>query len=1139
MKVNREWLDTRTDGRSSRRLATRSSGLGRSGRRFRPWCDVGEGQCEPRVLLSLSEFRVNEVTLNNQDEARVAVNAVTGDFVVVWESYTQDGWADGVYARRYSVSGVPLGGEFQVHTYTTNAQRNASVAMNAAGDFVVVWQSYTQDGSGYGVYAQRFDASGNPVGGEFQVNTYTTSFQVNPHVAMNGAGDFVVVWQSYTQDGSGYGVYAQRFDASGNPVGGEFQVNTYTTGWQRNPRVAMNAAGDFVVVWESFYQDGSGYGVYAQRFDALGNPVGSEFQVHTYTTNVQRNASVAMNAAGDFVVVWQSYTQDGLGFGVYAQRFDASGNPVGGEFQVNTYTTSFQVNPHVAVNAVTGDFVVVWQSFYQDGSGYGVYAQRFDASGNAVGGEFQVHTYTTSNQRIPHVAMNAAGDFVVAWESDSQDSSSYGVYLARYASSTLPSLLDVMAVHTLDDQLIPLNASLDRDDVSHLVVTFSRQPDSAASNVANWSLSRNGQLQIGAITGVSVSLDPLRNRYVATLSLSGALTPGLYSLEAKPIIRDLNNRGLDGDTNGQAGGAFRHSFRVMSTGKEGDEFQVHTYTTFNQRNAHVAVNAVTGDFVVVWQSFYQDGLGYGVYAQRFDASGNPVGSEFQVNTYTTNNQVNPHVAVNAVTGDFVVVWQSFYQDGLGYGVYAQRFDASGNPVGSEFQVNTYTTNWQLNPHVAMNAAGDFVVVWQSFYQDGSGYGVYAQRFDASGNPVGGEFQVNTYTTSSQANPHVAMNAAGDFVVVWQSFYQDGLGFGVYAQRFDASGNPVGGEFQVNTYTTSSQANPHVAMNAAGDFVVAWQSYTQDGWGYGVYAQRFDASGNPVGGEFQVNTYTTNWQLNPGLAMNPMTGDFVVVWQSFGQDGSGFGVYAQRFDASGNPVGGEFQVNTYTTNWQLNPGLAMNGAGDFVVVWESYSQDGWGYGVYAQRYRPLVAGEFAQVTDVRVNWGSSGNASILALGAASVPVANLNAVEVRFSTDVNVSISDLSLTRQLGGPVTITGFTYDPVTFTARWSFASLGNVADTFTLSLPTTLTTNPGGYPVFATPYQYEFSVVTGDFNGDGVVTIADAQFQRQYLGQNPLLATAAQFYRAFANIDGDTDIDTSDFNLIRARIGFKRPGL
>ena len=99
--------------------------------------------------------------------------------------------------------------------------------------------------------------AGAPAGGEFQVNTTTASSQGFPSVAMDSAGNFVVVWESFGQDGSGSGVYAQRYNAAGVAQGSEFLVNTYTTGYQQYPSVAMDGSGNFVVTWQSSGQDGS------------------------------------------------------------------------------------------------------------------------------------------------------------------------------------------------------------------------------------------------------------------------------------------------------------------------------------------------------------------------------------------------------------------------------------------------------------------------------------------------------------------------------------------------------------------------------------------------------------------------------------------------------------------------------------------------------------------------------------------------------------------------------------------------------------------------------------------------------------------------------------------------------------------
>jgi len=392
---------------------------------------------EPRTLLTAGavgpEFLVNTCTTESQSGAAIAMDSA-GNFAIVWQSWSQDGDGVGVYARRYSDAGVPLSGEFRVNTYTTGDQERPAVAMNSAGDFVVAWESKDQDGLGRGVYAQRYSAAGVPQGAEFQVNTFTQADEILPAIAMDSAGDFVVTWYGVAQDGSAGGIYAQRYSASGVRQGNEFLVNTWTTDYQSYPAITMDAAGDFVIVWQSKGQDGDGWGIYGRRYTPAGAALGQEFRVNTSTTGDQTDPFIATDSAGDFVVAWSS--PDGNGQGVCAQRYSAAGTPQGGEFRVNTYITTDQYCNAVAMDSA-GDFVIPWQSALQDGNDWGVYAQRYSAAGLPQGGEFRVNTCTTGEQSFAAATMNSSGNFVIAWQSYGQDGSFYGVY-ARLYDATPP-----------------------------------------------------------------------------------------------------------------------------------------------------------------------------------------------------------------------------------------------------------------------------------------------------------------------------------------------------------------------------------------------------------------------------------------------------------------------------------------------------------------------------------------------------------------------------------------------------------------------------------------------------------------------------------------------------------------------------
>jgi hypothetical protein len=263
-------------------------------------------------------------------------------------------------------------------------------------------------------------------------------------------------------------------------------------------------------------------------------------------------------------------------------------------------------------------------------------------------------------------------------------------------------------------------------------------------------------------------------------------------------------------------------------------------------------------------------------------------------------------------------------------------------------VNTYTTDYQTVPSVAADPSGNFVVVWASQGQDGSYRGIFGQRYASSGTPLGSEFPVNTYTTSYQSAPSVAADPSGNFVVVWQSFGQDGYLYGLFGQRYASSGTPLGPEFRVNTSTSHSEYAASVAADASGNFFVVWRG--DDAYGHVIFGQRYASAGTPLGGEFRVNTQVTGGPAFPSVAAD-LSGNFVVAWTR--DDGSSLGIFGQRYTGSGTPAGTEFRINTFTTSDQLRPSVAVESSGNFVVVWKSYGQDGSAAGIFGQRYNMIV------------------------------------------------------------------------------------------------------------------------------------------------------------------------------------------
>jgi Ca2+-binding RTX toxin-like protein len=386
-----------------------------------------------------------------------------------------------------------------------------------------------------------------------------------------------------------------------------------------------------------------------------------------------------------------------------------------------------------------------------------------------------------------------------------------------------------------------------------------------------------------------------------------------------------------------------------------DEFPVNRYTAGGQVYPSVAALA-DGGFVAAWASYGQDGSHYGVYAQRFGEDGAAEGAELPVNTYTPGLQSRPAVA-GLAGGGFVVTWVSAAQDGSSYGDYGQRFDDSGARVGGELRLNATTAGAQYAPSVAALGGGGFVAVWTSEGQDGSGDGVYGQRFGPDGGAAGGEFRINDTTRYDQSVAGVAGLGDGGFVAVWTSDGQDGSGDGVYARRYGANGVPVTGELRVNTTTAGDQQAWDVDALADGGWLVAWDSLARPDSDPLVRGQRYGADGGALGSELPLAT-DVNLPTAAGLA----DGGFVLVWHVIRSSGDfefSEAVFGQRFRPDGAQLGGRFQLTPYSDYFQQEaPSIAGLGDGGFAVLYTGYGRDGSGYGVFGQRFGPALLGKGA-------------------------------------------------------------------------------------------------------------------------------------------------------------------------------------
>ena len=350
----------------------------------------------------------------------------------------------------------------------------------------------------------------------------------------------------------------------------------------------------------------------------------------------------------------------------------------------------------------------------------------------------------------------------------------------------------------------------------------------------------------------------------------------------------------------------------------------------HQQNPHVAVGP-TGGFVV-WQNATDDGKGERIAVQRLDGDYNGVGSTLVASqNIAAFNDINPRVSL-LPEGGAAVTWESGPR--ASKDIYVRFLDAQGNFLGGAQRVNTHATGIQSDADVATLANGESLVVWTSLGQDGSGEGVYGQRFTSQGVRDGAEFLINQTTARNQSKASLAALAGGRFVVGWISESVNGrnssgapnLRANVMARHYNATGEALGNEYRLNDGDIVS-SEVQVAPGSGGGFSAAWvqRDEVRTGNLSDVFVKSFDANGLPSGQSSLHNTYLAGRQEDPGIAI--VGNDALVAWTSYGQDAGGAGIQGRLISG-----GTEFAINSQGNLNQRTPAIGSNGADKYLAVW---------------------------------------------------------------------------------------------------------------------------------------------------------------------------------------------------------------
>jgi hypothetical protein len=381
----------------------------------------------------------------------------------------------------------------------------------------------------------------------------------------------------------------------------------------------------------------------------------------------------------------------------------------------------------------------------------------------------------------------------------------------------------------------------------------------------------------------------------------------------------------------------------------GPEFRVTDRAETNYMSPAVAVDASSGEFLVVWSQMRWLGprdREDDIRGQRFAADGTRIGLNFWISGRAADhNQDTPAVVFNPTEGEYLVVWKDSrnYHWGIrGHDIYGQRLTADGARIGPNFQISRgHPTRSDVWPTVAYNSVrNEYLVVWHTY----GSWRIIGQRLAGDGTRIGAYFQINGGASDDSRYAKLAYNSSDDeYLVVWQDERNQATRrWDIYGQRLTGDGTRIGANFRISGgAATAQEFHPTVTYNSTDNqYLVVWQDRRDDPtWvnGDDVYGQLLTADGIRIRGNFLISTGTDHTKnVQPAVVHNPTSNQYLVVWSDErNRDHRGFDLFARRLTADGSRIGANFRIcSDGATGNEWWPAVIYDpGHAQHLVVWE--------------------------------------------------------------------------------------------------------------------------------------------------------------------------------------------------------------
>ncbi len=235
-------------------------------------------------------------------------------------------------AQIYDPSGYPVGSELTVHESPAGIYpRNATVARDGQGNFMVAWEERSGPDLPGHIYARRLTSVGSSLGAAFEVSTASGVDQFQPGAGADGAGRFLITWTERNLTTTRSSIRGQAFDANAFPAGDPIEIKSQRGYEVDASRTGCGIAGDCVVAWEQVNESSRVPAIRAQRIGVSGTLVGSSYPVNQSAAGDLWLLHLGVSGDGTSEVRWEAIGTDGESAGSFNKLYNAVGSVVRGE----------------------------------------------------------------------------------------------------------------------------------------------------------------------------------------------------------------------------------------------------------------------------------------------------------------------------------------------------------------------------------------------------------------------------------------------------------------------------------------------------------------------------------------------------------------------------------------------------------------------------------------------------------------------------------------------------------------------------------------------------------------------------------------------------------------------------------------